>query len=78
MINYKADIIIISSNVTCSRHDIAEKLVSLALNNNHSLKLQNTININNYQIINECVCNMWLWLIHLKNVLTGSHAPASR
>ena len=41
---YKADIIIILSNVTCSRRDIAEKL----LNNNQSLthyaiceKLQN-------------------------------------
>jgi hypothetical protein len=27
--------IIISLNVTCSRHDIAEKLLNLALNNNH-------------------------------------------
>jgi hypothetical protein len=31
------DIIIISSNVTYYRHDIAEKLLILALNSNHSL-----------------------------------------
>ena len=29
-------ITIISLNVTCSRHDIAEKLLIFALNNNHS------------------------------------------
>jgi hypothetical protein len=32
LVKYKVDIIIMSSNVTCSHHDIAEKL-----NNNTSL-----------------------------------------
>ena len=48
LVLYKADIIIIPSKVTCSRHDIAEKIAHLALNNNQSLnhyticeKLQN-------------------------------------
>ena len=30
---------IIPSNVSCSRHDIAEKITQLMLNNNHSLYL---------------------------------------
>ena len=34
---YKGDLAIISSNVTCSCQNIAEKLLSLALNNNHWL-----------------------------------------
>jgi len=37
------DIIIISSNVTYSRHDIAEKLLNCqAFNNNHSLTINLT------------------------------------
>ena len=35
MILHKADIIIISLNVTCSRHAIAAKIAHLALNNNN-------------------------------------------
>jgi hypothetical protein len=31
------EIIIISSNIICSRHHIAEKIGNLALNNNYSL-----------------------------------------
>ena len=34
---YKADIIIISSNITCSCHAIAEPLDLLVINNNHSV-----------------------------------------
>jgi len=37
MVLYKSNIIIISSKVYYSRHDIAEKIAHLALNNNHSL-----------------------------------------
>jgi hypothetical protein len=33
----KADIIVISSNATCSRHDIAKQIANLALNNNQPL-----------------------------------------
>jgi hypothetical protein len=36
-VEYKADIIIISFNVTSSCHDIADKHAQLALNNNHLL-----------------------------------------
>jgi hypothetical protein len=35
LILHKADIIIISLNVNCSRHDIAAKIAHLALNNNN-------------------------------------------
>ena len=38
-VQYKVDIVIILSNVTCSRHDIAKKLLNWHLNNNHSLTL---------------------------------------
>jgi hypothetical protein len=34
---YKADIIIIASNVVCYRHDMAEKNDHFALNNDHSI-----------------------------------------
>ena len=37
LVYYKVEIIIISSNIICSRHDIAEKIGNLALNNNYSL-----------------------------------------
>ena len=37
LVQYKSNIIIISLKVNGSRHDIAEKMAHLALNNNHSL-----------------------------------------
>jgi len=39
LIFYKADMIIISFNITCSRHYIAKKIARLVLNTNHSLIL---------------------------------------
>jgi hypothetical protein len=40
---YQAGIIIISSNITCSRNAISEKLLILALNNNHSLTAESGV-----------------------------------
>ena len=51
----KADIIILSSNVTCPRHDIAEQLLILALNNKHSLALKVLVEHITYYIANSSI-----------------------
>jgi hypothetical protein len=43
LFQYQAGIIIISSNVTCSRHAISEKLLILTLNNNYSLTVESGV-----------------------------------
>jgi hypothetical protein len=70
LVYYKTDIIIRSSNETCSRHDIAELFVYW-LNyklNNAEINFQNVIKINNSYIHNESVIDEMYTVIQMNTL----------